>query len=453
MPTLRGMRSPWLVLLLLASRPAAADERPAPVSASDPAPAATDDSSADPFAFGDFTWLNGSNRQKTSLLDTNYFTGSALLDSSYVYDFNRPIDDTIVGSTVALRHNEFNIVMASLGGDFHWQHVRATLTAQLGQRPVVLSSGDPSQNHGQFELASAFRYIREANAGYHWDVLHGLNVDLGLFMAYLGLSYLSFENWSYQPPYVSDATPYYFQGVRAQLFPSDRLKIELWLVNGWQTYGVVNRSPAVGYQLLWRPSEAWSLTSNGYLGYDAPQAVGRLRLHSDNNLQWRYYQNLGRFFTRAAISLILDAGCEDGDGVSCGGSPTAPQQSFLGGALYHRIWFAGDLLAFTLGLGGVSSPGRYLEPAVPGTNGPSAFPQTPGTTFDAWDATATFDYMPHDLVTFRLEFNHRAADVKYFAGAGGVTSPDGYTTSSTVAFVPDLRHDENRLALALLFRM
>jgi hypothetical protein len=28
---------------------------------------------SEPFAFGDFTWLNGNNRQKQALLDTKYF--------------------------------------------------------------------------------------------------------------------------------------------------------------------------------------------------------------------------------------------------------------------------------------------------------------------------------------------------------------------------------------------
>ena len=39
----------------------------------------------------------------------------------------------------------------------------------------------------------------------------------------------------------------------------------------------------------------------------------------------------------------------------------------------------------------------------------------------------TFDYMPSQFVTFRLEFNHRAANVPYFAGEGGVTPPGGNT--------------------------
>ena len=36
-----------------------------------------------PFAFADFTWLNGNSRQKTSVLDSKYFTGEFRIDATY----------------------------------------------------------------------------------------------------------------------------------------------------------------------------------------------------------------------------------------------------------------------------------------------------------------------------------------------------------------------------------
>lgn len=47
---------------------------------------------AEPFAFADFTWLNGNSRQKDAILDTKYFTGEFRADLNYVYDFNHPQD-------------------------------------------------------------------------------------------------------------------------------------------------------------------------------------------------------------------------------------------------------------------------------------------------------------------------------------------------------------------------
>jgi hypothetical protein len=50
---------------------------------------------------------------------------------------------------------------------------------------------------------------------------------------------------SRQPSYVSSNTPWFFSGVRVQIFTSDKLKIEPWLVNGWQAHGKLNQAPGV----------------------------------------------------------------------------------------------------------------------------------------------------------------------------------------------------------------
>jgi hypothetical protein len=64
--------------------------------------------------------------------------------------------------------------------------------------------------------------------------------------------------------------------------------------------------------------------------------------------------------------------------------------------------------------------------------------------------------MPNQFVTFRFEGNHRQANIRYFAGSGGVTPPGGNTGppgSFVPEFAPDLRHSENRLTLALLVKI
>jgi hypothetical protein len=61
-------------------------------------------------------------------------------------------------------------------------------------------------------------HVSEAYGGYHFDVLNGINFDAGIFMSYVGLfSYYQFDNWAYQPSYVSSNTPWFFNGVRIQL--------------------------------------------------------------------------------------------------------------------------------------------------------------------------------------------------------------------------------------------
>jgi hypothetical protein len=63
--------------------------------------------------------------------------------------------------------------------------------------------------------------------------------------------------------------------------------------------------------------------------------------------------------------------------------------------------------------------------------------------------------MPSQYITFRWEFNHRAANVPYFSGPGGVTPPGGNTGapgSVVPGWAPDLRTDENRMNFAVLVK-
>jgi hypothetical protein len=98
---------------------------------------------------------------------------------------------------------------------------------------------------------------------------------------------------------------------------------------------------------------------------------------------------------------------------------------------------------------------------MPPINGATAFSGTPyfttnpGDAFKAWDMQSTFDWMPREFVTFRLEFNHRAASVPYFSGPDGVTPPggnQGALGSAVANWVPDLVHTENRLTAAMMLR-
>jgi hypothetical protein len=431
---------------------------------------------AQPFAFADFTWLNGNPRTKEVPLDTKFFTPEIRADVDYVYDFAHPKDDTIGGSSEIFRSNEVHVTQMGVGGDFHYDNVRARLMTQFGLYSETTPRNDASPARGQWNLADAYRYLSEAYGGYHFNVLHEVNVDAGIFMSYVGLfSYYQFDNWAYQPSYVSSNTPWFFNGVRVQIFPTEHLKIEPWFVNGWQSYGRFNNRPGIGMQILWRPNGWLSVLGNQYmLGEDALNTPGRVRYHTDDSIQIKYYDNPERFLDKAAFSLTGDMGCEHGGGVSCAGnSAKGPKQSFLGYMLYNRLWFDNDKYGLTIGGGQINNPGRYLVllPPINGataTSGTPYFTENPGDPYKAWDLSGTFDWMPSQYITFRWEYNHRAANVPYFSGSGGVTPPggntgtpgglvclSGFTTcngSPANTWFPDLRKTENRATIAILVK-
>jgi Putative beta-barrel porin-2, OmpL-like. bbp2 len=431
---------------------------------------------AEPFAFADFTWLTGNARTKDLAMDTKFFTPEIRADVDYVYDFRHPKDDTIGGSSEVFRSSEVQITQLGVGGDFHYDNVRARLMTQFGLYSQTTPRNDASPSRGQWNLDNAYRYISEAYGGYHFNALHGINVDAGIFMSYVGLfSYYQFDNWAYQPSYVSSNTPWFFTGVRVQIFPTEHLKIEPWFTNGWQSYGRFNNRPGIGLQVLWRPNGWLSLLGNQYaLGEDALNTPGRVRYHTDDSIQVKYYDHPENFISKAAFTLTGDMGCEHGGGVSCAGnSAKGPKQSFLGYMVYNRLWFDRDKYGLTIGGGQINNPGRYLVLLPPinaatAATGTPYFTENPGDPYKAWDISGTFDWMPSQYITFRWEYNHRAANVPYFSGPGGVTPPGGNNGapgsfvcltgiticngSPATTWLPDLRKTENRATMAILVK-
>ena len=286
---------------------------------------------------------------------------------NYVYDFNHPTDHSIGGSSELFRSSEVQLEQFGVGGDFHYDNVRARLMTQFGMYSATTPRNDPSPGHGQWDLVSAYRYISEAYGGYHFDVMHGVNVDAGIFLSYIGLfSYYNFDNWAYQPSYVSSNTPWFFNGVRVQIFPTAHLKIEPWFINGWQAYASANHRPGLGGQIKWTPAPWINIISNNYgLGRDDLFIPNRRRIHTDDSIEVKYFDRPDSTLDKMAFSLTADAGCEYGGGVSCYGNKAGgPKQSFLGFMLYNRFWFHRDLFGLTIGGGKINNPGTLSGAAT-----------------------------------------------------------------------------------------
>jgi hypothetical protein len=429
-----------------------------------------------PFAVGDIGWMNGTPREKSPIFDTKFFTPEVRFDMNYLQSGNHPIDHTIVGSTEEFRSGEFQIEQVSFGGDFHWEGVRARFLSMFGMFATTTPRNDASSSVGQWDLDDAYRYFSEANAGYHFDVNHGLNVDVGVFVSYIGLfSYYNYDNWTYQPSFVSSNTPWFFNGLRVQWWPTQTLKIEPWLINGWQSYAKFNSKPGFGGQILWIPNDSFKLVLNSYsIGQDnlncqtnnptgsgtvdtlcQPQnggnpngAVGSYvgaggpvdwsrvkRIHEDDSIEVKYYDARGQGgsgVSKMAFSYTVDLGCEYGGGVTCSNGQN--KENFFGMMLYDRTWFHNDLYAVTLGGGFMNNPGRYLA-LTPPINGATAatgspyFTQAPGQKLYQWDSQLNFQYMPKDWITWWTEATFRHSSVPYWSGSGGVTPPGGNTGS------------------------
>jgi hypothetical protein len=447
------------------ARPAEASPAAAPAQAMVAQPS-TDSSAATPakpekiapFSDWDWTWLNGNPRNKDTAFDSKFFTPEIRADITYNYDFNKPIDNSIGGSSEIFRANEMQLEQLGIGGDFHYDNVRARFMTQFGMYSTATVRNDPSYAKGQWTVNDADRYLSEAYGGYHINALNGINIDAGIFMSYIGLfSYYNFDNWAYQPSYVSSNTPWFFQGLRIQIFPNPHLKIEPWFINGWQSYSSANSRKGLGGQIKWTPRPWVNVISNNYgLGHDDLYIPNRGRIHTDDSIEIKYYDKPGQTLDKMAFSFTGDMGCEFGpstttstgvylQGVGCHGNTRDrnsiggdnfrpginPKQSFVGWMLYDRTWFKKDTFGLTIGGGMINNPGRYLVllPPINGETAPSAainapyFTGNPSDPFKAWDSSLTFDYMPRQWLTFRWEYDYRHASVPYWTGRGGITPP------------------------------
>jgi len=435
-----------------------------------------------PFAVGDLGWMNGTTREKAPIFDTKFFTPEIRFDSNYLQSGNHPQDHTISGSTEEFRSGEFQIEQVSFGGDFHWNNVKARFLSMFGEFATTTPRNDASSAVGEWDLQGAYKYFSEANAGYHFDVNHGLNVDVGVFVSYIGLfSYYNFDNWTYQPSFVSSNTPWFFNGLRVQWFPTQTLKIEPWLINGWQSYAKFNSKPGFGGQILWIPNDRLKLVFNTYsVGQDNlncqqnaangqgtenipcnPQNGGNpnavtgsyvgggppvnwsrvTRVHEDDSILYKYYDakgSGGAGVSKMAFSLTVDLGCEYGGGVYC--SHGQNKENFFGIMAYDRTWFHNDLYAVTFGGGFMNNPGRYLA-LTPPINGATAatgtpyFTQQPGQKLYQWDTQLNFQYMPKDWITWWTEVTFRHSDVPYWTGSGGMTPPlSGGNTGNNTSY-------------------
>lgn len=402
-------------------------------------------------------WINGQNRQQNfplALTDKKtgetIATGVAYLDTYFNYDLHRPVDNTHTISSTIGRHNEFTLNLASLGIETNYKNIIGRIWLQYGQMASIVQEQDGSVARGRNTNISNLKYIREAAAGYHFNKWNGINVEMGIFMSYIGLeSYVTQENWSYQRSMVCDFTPFYFSGARLQVYPSKYFKTELWLLNGWQTYNSWNRSIGVGNSNYWRPNDNLQIAANFYLGQDSRTNI--LRFHHDHSVVARYFKSSSsKGLSQAAFSINNHFGFQNGNNVS------GRSQYMTGSSIVNRFWFNKNKLALTVRVDAISNPGLYLaftpSPVMP-NDFTDAIAADPKQKLNILQGTATFDIMPNDHFTLRFEYGYRKSNVPYFAGNGGTTSPDGWVDTPATGWRPDLRKNENRLTVAMNFRL
>src|SRR6202171_3879761 len=135
-----------------------------------------------PLGNGDWSWLNGSNRQPSSLLKWGPISGSVFVDAYYAFQFSQPQDHTIFLTTAAPRHNAIAINLVALGVEVAaLDGPIGRLYLQAGSNEETLWGQDASTLRGQFLTLRTFAPVQQAAVGWHFQALHGVNLEAGIF--------------------------------------------------------------------------------------------------------------------------------------------------------------------------------------------------------------------------------------------------------------------------------
>lgn len=269
---------------------------------------------APPFALG---------REPGEASDWHY---GGYLDLSYAADFNFPANHRWRSKTTTPRVDELapNMALTYLRKDLSPQSPWGLeLGVQGGYDTNALVPAAVPGREQPMPGADTLRHLSRANLSYLAPVGNGLTLTAGLFGSYIGYqSIFSRDNLNYTRTYMADNSPYYMMGAGARYPVSDRFKLGVFVINGYNYLSHVNSQPSYGGQASWNPAKGWTIIQNLYLGPDQAATDPRYwRFFSDSIVEWKD--------DRLTLAAAYDVGTEQ-----AAEQPGHPQTFWMGAALY-----------------------------------------------------------------------------------------------------------------------
>jgi hypothetical protein len=223
---------------------------------------------------------------------------SGYLEAYYLRDFNNPLGNTRPGFVYSHnRTNEVNINLALLKAAYETTNTRANLALGVGTYMNANYGAEPG----------VLKNIYEANAGVRISKKHNLWIDAGIFSSHLGFeSAIGKDNWTVTRSIFADNSPYFETGAKiSYTSASGKLFLSGLVLNGWQRIQRVDGSslPAFGHQLVYKPTDKWTINSGSFIGSDKADSVR----------QMRYFHNLYAIYQvneKLGITFGFDIGAE-----------------------------------------------------------------------------------------------------------------------------------------------
>ena len=201
-------------------------------------------------------------------------TWGGFVDGQYAYDFNSPPNGDRSFTTQPARSNEFNVNLAFVEAKIDSAKIRSRFALQAGTSVQSNYSSEPTR--GTVSGGVLSRHIQEARVGY--AISDSTWIDAGIFFAHVGSeSWISRDNLVLTRSLVADYSPYYLAGAKLTHAASDRLTLQLLVVNGWQNISENNTDKTLGTGIEYS-ADRFVLAYNTLLGREvSPDLNGSAR--------------------------------------------------------------------------------------------------------------------------------------------------------------------------------
>ena len=334
------------------------------------------------------------------------FKPFAVVEAYYAWNFNQPANGLNNDHTSESgRHNSFTVGNFALGGLWKKDALSGKVVLMFPQTPGTVYPTDPASS-GKPGLADAstWKYVQEAWLAYKAPVLDGLTISAGLFRGPFTMEKTFVkDNWNYSRGLAFFGTRLYYAGVSARLQFNPNWSFTLSGLNGWN--GVVdnNDGKTIDGQLL------YELKDKLYFSLQYMGGPERAKDSPEGDDAWRHtFDAWGKLALGQHIWLAVGAhgGFEDNN---------FGRSSWYSGALYSQaqLWRQDDSPA----------KGFYLATRVEGFHEEVAQNSKGKATPIFWpdpaksslySFTATAEYRPMELVSFRLEGRYDRGDHDLF---------------------------------------
>jgi hypothetical protein len=229
------------------------------------------------------------------------------VDTAYQGSTNQPDNHDWRGMFSSPRTNEITLNLVGLyvrrdAAPRDPFHLELAINAGAAADALFVAEPTPGGENSRFAGPETWKHLGRANAGLAFD--SGTDVTAGLMVCPIGLGiFWTPSNWHYTTPWSLNGVPYYLAGGRVTQNIGDKVQLQAWVVNGWQTLGDINKVPSYMTGIVITPRRDLSIQEMFYFGAEDVDP---------NPRSWRTFWNtqLAWNTEKVGVMALVDVGRE-----------------------------------------------------------------------------------------------------------------------------------------------